>query len=91
MCYAIYRNEGGEYGLKFKPELMLYVIKLPCAIALHLVLYPQIDQGLRLMKFANNSPDSFVTHGSYIAFLLGFIGMLTAVVAETVNIYLLSN
>jgi len=40
MCYAIYKNEGGEYGLKFKPELMLYVIKLPCATALHLVLYP---------------------------------------------------
>jgi len=43
------------------------------------------------MKFANNSPDSFVTYGSYVAYLLGFITMITAVVAETVNIYLLSN
>lgn len=56
MYYAIVTNEGGKYGTHFVDSFPLFVVKFPCAIALHLVLYPQIEKGLRLMKFSNNNP-----------------------------------
>lgn len=90
MYYAIVTNEGGEYGNKFPHSLALFAVKIPCSLALHLELYPEIDRGLLLMKFVNNNPEKFVKYGDIIGFTLGFAQMITAVVASITNLYLLS-
>ena len=40
--YAITTNENNDYQNKFAHSIMLFVVKFPCAIALHLMLYEEI-------------------------------------------------
>jgi len=55
----------------------VYIVKVPCALTLHMVLFPEIIKGMNLMKFANNENRLFVKHGSEIAFCIGFMQMFT--------------
>ena len=71
--YAVITNEAGEYGNKFPHSLMLFLVKIPCAMALHLEMYQEIDAGLVLMKYANNHPEKFVENGDFISYVLGFM------------------
>merc|ERR1719473_1342914 len=45
---------------------------------------------MNLMKFANNHSEDFVRLGSEIGFMLGGIQVLTALIAEVINLWLLS-
>lgn len=85
MYYAMMSNESGAFGGAFPHSLMLFLVKIPCSIALHLLLYPNIERGLALMKFSNNNPELFVEHGALISYIIGFILMLTGSIAEIVN------
>ena len=38
----------------FSQNKAVFFVKFPCALALHLEIYPEIAKGLNLMKFANN-------------------------------------
>ena len=35
-------------------SFIVFYVKLPCAIALHFTLYPEVGKGMNIMKFANN-------------------------------------
>jgi len=54
MGYAIIINEGELFDVEFPHSFHLWLIKLPCAVALHLFLYPEVARGMNLMKFTNN-------------------------------------
>lgn len=88
--YAISTNENGEYGQGYAHSFMLFLVKFPCALALHLYIYPEISKGLSLMKFANNNPELFVENGSEISFLIGMVQYITSNLTEFVNLYLLA-
>ena len=64
MLYAMMTNEGGGYTMVHNHNFMVFIIKFPCAIALHFYLYPEVAKGMNLMKFANNHNDDFVPSGS---------------------------
>ena len=70
-------------------SFLVFYVKLPCAIALHFCLYPEVAKGMNLMKFANNQCDQFVEYGSEVSFGVGFIQVFTALLAEYINIKLL--
>ena len=42
MLYTIYYNETGEYTRHFSSEFVVILVKFPCAVALHLYLYPEV-------------------------------------------------
>lgn len=72
MLYSfIYLDEGGHE--EEKSSLAVLIVKLPCAIALHLSLYPEVRKGMVIMKFANNQPEQFMDSGSEISFVIGFL------------------
>ena len=86
MYYAFITNESGAYESVFPNNMVLFIVKIPAAIALHLEIYPEIERGLVLMKFANNNPHKFVKDGDVISFILGFAQCFIAVVASWTNI-----
>jgi hypothetical protein len=59
-------------------------------LALHFVLYPEVANGMNLMKFANNQPHLFVNNGSEISFILGFCQVQSALFCEGICIYMLT-
>lgn len=63
MSYGIYINEEGQ-TYEFSHSFTVFFVKLPCTIALHLLLYPEVAVGLDIMKFANQNPGQFVRNGS---------------------------
>lgn len=56
MWYQIVLGREGEAhgGGKTHDSLIIMIVKFPCAIALHLFMYPEVRKGMGIMKFANN-------------------------------------
>lgn len=81
---------GEEEEIFFTNSFLVFYVKFPCACALHFCLYPEVAKGMNMMKLANNQCDQFVPNGDKIAYLIGFIQVFTALVAEYINITLLS-
>jgi hypothetical protein len=52
--YAWAVVENGEYHDVPDHDVMLTLVKIPCIVALHFVLTPEVDNALKIMKFANN-------------------------------------
>ena len=50
---SILQNVSGEYSA-FEDSFAVMLVKFPCSVALHLVLYPEVLVGMEMMKFANN-------------------------------------
>lgn len=71
MLYAIITNEGGEYTPNTPKNFGVWFVKFPCTIALHFVLYPEVANGMMIMKFSNNQHHLFVNNGDKIAYILG--------------------
>lgn len=89
MVYQILNEpEGSRF---FPDDFSIFFVKFPCAIALHFCLYPEVARGMELMKFANNHPELFVDGGSEISFGIAFIQVFTALLAEVINITLLTS
>ena len=59
---------------------VVFYVKVPCALTLHFVLFPEIIKGMNLMKFANNESHLFVPHGSEISYCIGFMQMFTGMI-----------
>ena len=89
MIFEIFRD-GSEFDTHMTHSFALFFVKYPCALALHIILYPEVSRGMMIMKYANNQPESFVRYGSEIAFMIGFIQATLAIVAEFINILLLA-
>lgn len=68
----------------------MFYIKIPCALALHLVLYPEVAKGINVMKFTNQQAELFEGNGAAIGFILGLVQVLSVIFCEIVNIYLLT-
>lgn len=51
--YAWATNENKEYHDVADHGLMLNFVKIPCIVALHFVLTPEVDNALKVMKFTN--------------------------------------
>jgi hypothetical protein len=90
MTKAVMENQGGEFEKLYAGSMWVLYVKLPCAYALHLYLYPEVQKGMEIMKFANNQPQMFVSCGSEISFTLGLIQVFLALYTEVINIYRLS-
>lgn len=89
--YAMQIDEDGEYTPKISTNFAVWLVKLPCAAALHFLLYPEVANGMSIMKFANNQCEQFVPGGSEISYVLGFLQVFGAVFCEGLNIVMLSN
>jgi ACR3 family arsenite efflux pump ArsB len=54
MLYAITINEESEYTPNISHNFAVWLVKFPCAVALHFMLYPEVANGMAVMKFSNN-------------------------------------
>jgi len=54
MYYSIRYIEKEEHHHHEEDYLPVLIVKFPCAIALHLSLYPEVRKGMVIMNFANN-------------------------------------
>lgn len=54
MLYAININEEGEYTPNISHNFAVWLVKFPCSVALHFLLYPEVANGMAIMKFCNN-------------------------------------
>jgi len=79
-----------EYKAEFSHSFDVYFVKLPCAIALHLCLYPEVAAGMNIMKVANQQVSLFEEYTSEFAFLIGFNQVILALFCEAVNVYMLT-
>jgi uncharacterized membrane protein len=53
MLYAINTNENCDYTPNVAHSFAVWIVKFPCAVALHFFLYPEVANGMAVMKFAN--------------------------------------
>jgi hypothetical protein len=90
MVSSIQYNEQGRYKNEFSHSFAVFYIKFPCAIALHLMLYPEVAKGLNIMKFCNQQAHLFEGNGAAIGFLLGMNQVFSSIICEIVNVYLLT-
>ena len=90
MYYGIYTNEANRFTAHFAHSFAVFYVKVPCALALHFVLYPEVSKGMNLMKLANQQSGLFVEQGDKIAFILGFNQVALALICEVLNIYMLT-
>lgn len=51
--WAIIINENNEYPITQPHNFQLMMIKLPTILALHFLLSPEVENGMRIMKYAN--------------------------------------
>lgn len=74
MLYAVLMDEGGNYsGTPTAQNWPLFGCKFLSAIALHFMLYPEVADGMQLMKFSIYSFDQFVSpESSLIVFGIAF-------------------
>jgi len=89
MSFGLYVNESGM-SYTFARNFSVFFVKLPCTIALHFLLYPEVANGLSVMKYSNQNPEKFVANGSEIAYILGFLHVLQVLYCEALNIFLLT-
>lgn len=89
VCIYTQISDPSEFHLDFEPKFPVLLVKLPCAIALHLYLHPEVRKGLDIMKFSNNQAELFHSYGSHISFVLGFLQIFISLFAQIINIILL--
>lgn len=90
MLFAIATNENCDYTPNIAHNFAVFFVKFPCTLALHFVLYPEVANGMNLMKFCNNQPHLFVNYGSEIGYVLGANQVFSALLCEGICIYMLA-
>ena len=83
-------NENEDYTPNIAKNFGVWIVKFPCVLALHFVLYPEVANGMSIMKFANNQSHLFVNSGAEISYVLGLIQVLSSLLCEFINIYMLA-
>ena len=71
ILWAINVDEAGKYTPNIAHAIAVFGVKVPCIFALHLLLSPEVENAMKLMKFANQQSHQFVPYGSIIGFCLG--------------------
>ena len=90
MLWSMIDNVNGEYSQHFTAQFIVLLVKYPCTVALHLFLFPEVQTGMKIMRFANNQPHLFTGTGAEISFAIGFMQVVTSVYCEGINLYLLT-
>ncbi len=54
MFQSLLTNEADQYYPIYSHSFAVFIVKIPCTMALHLALYPEVANGMFIMKFANN-------------------------------------
>lgn len=90
MLWSLISNVLGEYSQHFTNDFIVLLVKFPCTVALHLFLFPEVQTGMKIMKFANNQPHLFTGTGAEISFFIGFMQVITSIYCEAINLYLLT-
>ena len=80
--------DAHEFDITPAKTFTLQSVRFVCAVALHVMLYPEVKKGMQIMKYSNNHEHLF--RESYMPFLIGFMQYSTAVLATLVNMYLLA-
>lgn len=88
MFYTVFVKDKNEWSYS-GGSFWLYVVRFVCAVALHIMLFPEVRKGLIIMKYVNNHPEKFRT--SFIPFIIGGMQYFSSIWAEFINIYMLSN
>lgn len=71
MLYSMTTQYAGQYH--FASSYTVFIVKFPSAVCLHFVLYPEVMQGMNIMKYANNQAHLFVNNGSEYSFIIGLM------------------
>jgi hypothetical protein len=73
MLWAMSTHEGNNYYPRTSQTWALFGCKFLSAIALHFMLYPEVADGMTVMKFAVSSFDQFIDqHSATLVYILGF-------------------
>lgn len=85
-----------ELFLKFNTDsitdkFIVLCAKLPCMIALHLMLTPDVGYAMRIIKFAHQQSHQFVQGGAFLTFLLGLWSCLNSLHTLVLCILALGN
>jgi hypothetical protein len=54
MIYALETHEAGQYYPINSHSFAVFIVKMPCTMALHLSINKEVANGMHIMKFANN-------------------------------------
>ena len=55
--FAVYSDENEEFTVRQSHSFELYLVKIPCILALHFFLSPEVENAMIIMKFANQQSD----------------------------------
>jgi len=88
--YAIITNEANRFTPTYAANFPLFIVKIAFVLALHFVIYPEVSKGMNIMKLANQHPSMFVKDGDKVSYILGLLQVILAVLAEILNLYMLT-
>lgn len=84
-----YFNQGPSQDANSDPLLITYVVRLMCALALHMMIEPEVYQAIQMIKFTLNRCDDLELAIYQIAVAL--MQLLGALMTEWVNLLLISS
>lgn len=76
MSLEVYHDPIMRPGFDTNANFSIVIARFGCCIALHLKCIPDYTKGMKLMNFANNNPDDFLS--SRLAFFIGLMQCLVA-------------
>jgi len=83
-------NFEGDYRPALATNFGLFIVKFAAMFALHLLLTPQVRNGLSIMKYANQNPEQFTPDGAFYAYWIGLNQTAISIICILVNVYLLA-
>ena len=84
--WKTFTTNDKEFG-QYPPSSSIVFVRFLCGLIMHLTLQPEIQSGLKFMKYANNHTWKFRSWG--YAYLIGFGQLLMVVSVEFINLILL--
>ena len=88
MGISVFVTGGDTYEIYPNQQFAVVLAKFICSSALHLMLFPFVERSMNHMKYINNHPKNFTNPD--IAFLIALSSFIVNILAELINIYLLT-
>lgn len=90
VAFAVWTDENGEFTVRQAHSFEGFLIKIPCILALHFFLSPEVENAMNIMKFANQQTDQFIPGGSELCFALGNLQMVIVLIMIGISIRMLA-
>lgn len=90
VAFAVFYDENGEFTVRQAHSYEGFLIKIPCILALHFFLSPEVENAMNIMKFANQQTDQFIPGGSELCFALGLTQMILVLIMVCISIRMLA-